>query len=108
MLNFKYSHGQNDYYLSRQLILTMWIFKVWHSHLYHGRTTNSIQIATIFKLDSVLKVLACILSRPKFKLYQNIFPYLEWVYTFCMGFTLKVLLCILNIAYPFRPKFYPL
>ena len=72
MLNLKYSHGQNDYYLSRQLILTMWIFKVWHSHLYHGRTTNSIQIATIFKLDSVLKVLACILSRPKFKLYISI------------------------------------
>ena len=46
------------------------------------------------------------------KLYQNVYPYLEWVLTFCTGFTLKVLLrilsivSILNTAYPFRPKFY--
>jgi hypothetical protein len=48
-----------------------------------------------------------------FKLYQNVYPYLEWALTFCTGFTLKVLLRILSIvnilntAYPFRPKFYP-
>ena len=104
MLNFKYSCGQNQ--SPTHHLTIVWAGYWFWSHEYlkfsiHIFTTvkwqTILQIVTIFNLQSVLKVLVYIYPNQNlkfwstFKLYQNVYPYLKWILTFWMHFTLTVI-----------------